>query len=68
MTTTTNDSTGKAILLPAATPGWITAELVELTIRVWQPYYRETLSVEEAIDILRRTGALLTILPRRNKS
>ncbi len=44
--------------LPPATPPWITPELVELTLRTWQPYYAHPLTVEEAIDMIRQAGRL----------
>ena len=51
--------------LPPGTPAWITPELVELTLKVWQPYYRQTLSVEDSITILRNAGELVRTLSRR---
>lgn len=45
-------------ILPAGTPAWITPELVEATIRTWQPYYQATLSTEDAIGIIRNAGLL----------
>ncbi len=51
--------------LPAGTPAWITPELVEMTLDVWQPYCSHELTVTEAITILRNTGDLLAVLARR---
>lgn len=51
--------------LPRDTPAWITPELVELTRKVWQPYYPEPLTVEDSITILRNAGSLLDALARR---
>ncbi len=51
--------------LPHGTPAWITPELVELTQKVWQPYYDEPLTVEDSITILRNAGGLLDALARR---
>jgi hypothetical protein len=48
--------------LPAATPGWITPDLVAYTIRVWQPRYPSTLSTEDAIDIISGAARLLRVL------
>ena len=36
-------------IVPAGAPDWITPELVEATIRVWQPYYKDVLTPEEAV-------------------
>ena len=53
------------VVLPSGTPGWITPELVELTQKVWQPYYDKPLTVEDSITILRNAGGLLEALARR---
>ena len=47
---------------PAGTPDWITAELVEQTIRVWQPYYAELLTPEEAVTMILNVGRLYQVL------
>jgi hypothetical protein len=49
-------------IIPAGTPEWITPELVEETIRVWQPYYAEVLSPDEAITMIRNVGRLFQAL------
>lgn len=48
--------------LPPGTPKWITPELVELTIRVWQPGYAETISIAEAIGMIQIAGRLFDAL------
>lgn len=53
------------VVLPSGTPAWITPELVELTRKVWQPYYDEPLTIEDSITILRNAGSLLEALARR---
>lgn len=52
------------VAIPAATPAWITPELVAHTLRVWQPYYRERLTVADAVDIIVRVGRLCEVLSR----
>ena len=49
-------------IVPAGAPDWITAELIEATIRVWQPYYTEVLSPDEAITMIRNVGQLFSAL------
>ncbi len=51
-----------AVDTPPGTPRWITPTLVELTLRVWQPHYRDPLSIDEAVRILLRMGALVDAL------
>ena len=49
-------------ILPAGTPEWITAELIEATIRVWQPYYQATLTPDEAVTMIQSVGRLYEVL------
>ena len=46
-------------------PAWITDKLIELTLRVWQPYYRHPLTRPEAVDILLRVGQLFRVVSQR---
>ena len=48
--------------VPAGTPEWITPQLIAETIRVWQPYYREVLTPEEAVTMIRNVGRLYQAL------
>ena len=43
-------------------PAWITEELIAETVDVWQPYYQQVLTREEAIEILRGFGRLADVL------
>lgn len=49
-------------IVPAGSPDWITPELIETTIRVWQPYYREVLTPEEAVTMIIDVGRLFDAL------
>jgi hypothetical protein len=46
----------------AAVPAWITPELIEETIRVWQPYYATRLAPEDAVIMIRDMGRLFGVL------
>ena len=48
--------------LPPGLPGWVTAELLALTLEVWQPYYADPLTVDDAAAMLTGAGRLLSIL------
>jgi hypothetical protein len=48
--------------VPAGAPAWVTKQLVEQTLRVWQPYYTHPLTVEDAIDIMQAVGQLVRVL------
>lgn len=47
---------------PPGCPAWITPALIAETIRVWQPYYAEPLTTEDAIAMLQAVGRLLETL------
>jgi hypothetical protein len=53
-------------IVPAGTPDWITAELIEATIRTWQPYYEATISPEEAVTMIMDVGRLFEALSSRS--
>ncbi|MCZ2343622.1 MAG: hypothetical protein LC104_17790 [Bacteroidales bacterium] len=55
-------------IVPAGTPAWITPELVEATIRTWQPYYKTPLTIDDAIEIIRSAGLLFDALSTRRST
>lgn len=59
---------GGSITVPAGTPDWITLELVEATVRTWQPYYEAPLTTDDAIEIIRNAGLLCDALSTRRRS
>ena len=54
--------------LPPGLPGWVTAELLALTLEVWQPYYAYPLTADDAAAMLTGAGRLLSILTDRPAS
>jgi hypothetical protein len=61
------DPAHNSMILPAGSPAWITADLVDYTIRVWQPFYKQPVTVDEAIAIIEGAGRLLRILAREDR-
>lgn len=54
------DTTNHEVQLgPPEAPDWVTTKLVELTKRVWQPYYAEALTNEDAIAMIVGVGCLI---------
>ena len=49
-------------IVPAGTPDWITVELIEATIRVWQPHYQAIVTPEEAVTMILNVGRLFQAL------
>ena len=62
---TNRGHTGKAARrgsVPPGAPEWITAELIEQTIRTWQPYYQALLGPEDAVTMILNAGRLYQAL------
>lgn len=53
-------------IVPAGTPDWITAELIDATIRTWQPFYKDVLTAEEAVTMLVDVGRLFDAISSRS--
>ena len=51
-----------SLTLPAGAPQWVTIELIEHTIRVWQPFYRDQLIPEDALEIIMGIGRMVEVL------
>ena len=47
--------------VPAGAPDWVTSDLLEQTIIIWQPYYDEALTVDDALEMLVGVGSLLRV-------
>lgn len=50
------------VALPPGTPTWITPDLLNLTLKVWQPFYTHDLSADDAVTILQSVGQLFRAL------
>lgn len=50
--------------VPVDAPPWVSAELIALTIRTWQPYYASTLTPQDAAYIIMSVGRLFDALSR----
>ena len=53
-----------AVSIPPGTPAWVSAELIEHTLRVWQPRYPTPLTPDEAVYIILNAGRLFEVLSR----
>ncbi len=49
--------------VPSGAPEWVTAELLEEAIEVWQPYYDHELTMEDALEITLSIGHLADVIP-----
>lgn len=57
-----------SVVDPAGLPAWITPELIEETVKVWQPYYQSQLAAGDAVEILTSVGYLLSALGSRENN
>ena len=48
--------------MPAGAPSWVTSELIEKTIHVWQPYYADRLTAEDALAMILNVAGLCEVL------
>ena len=57
-----------SIVVPSGAPSWVTAELLQKTLEVWQPYYEQELIPEDALAIIMGAGQMFDCLsPRPSK-
>lgn len=52
------------VIVPQGAPSWITPELIGHTLRVWNPYYDDSLTVDDAVNILTGVSRLIGALSR----
>ena len=45
-------------------PAWVTDDLIRKTLAVWQPYYKSTLTREDAVGMILAVGRLVGVLSR----
>jgi hypothetical protein len=50
------------IEVPRGAPDWVTADLLEEAIEVWQPYYERDLDPEDALEITLSVGRLAEVI------
>ena len=62
MTTPDSSPQRPAGLVPPGSPAWITDELIEMTLNVWQRFYAVPLTVEDAVEMLMRVSNLVRVL------
>jgi hypothetical protein len=47
-----------AASVPAGAPSWVTAELIAQTMLVWQPYYENPLTIDDALAMIMSVAVL----------
>lgn len=55
---------GDGIQVPEGAPAWITPALIRETMAIWQPFYRDSITRDDAVRILTCVGRLFEVLSR----
>lgn len=50
------------VVVPPGAPRWVTPELLEHTLRVWQRYYKNPLTVDDALGMILSASQLNSVL------
>lgn len=51
-------------IVPAGAPSWVTEELIELTLKTWQPFYANQLIEEDALEMIMGVDQLFGFVSR----
>lgn len=58
---------GDNCIVPVGAPDWVTVELLKKTLSVWQRYYPEQLTAEDALGMILGVSHLFDALARVNR-
>ena len=56
-----------SIKRPPGTPDWVTIELLENTVKTWQPFYNQRLLALDALEIVLNMSKLIDSLEQREE-
>ncbi len=59
-----NSGTPVRYVVPAGSPSWVTEELIELTLKTWQPFYPNQLIEQDALEMIMGVDQLFGVLSR----
>lgn len=56
--------------VPPGAPSWVTTELIEQTLKIWQPFYAKTLIPDDALEMILSVDRMFDFVSRglRNDS
>ncbi len=52
------------VVVPAGSPSWVTEELIELTLKTWQPFYSHQLIETDALEMIVGVDQLFGVMSR----
>jgi hypothetical protein len=56
------------VAVPNGAPSWVTAELIEHTLEVWQPFYANQLIPDDALEMIMGVDQLFGVMSRAIKN
>lgn len=59
-----SDRSPPPLTVPAGAPHWVTVELLEHTLRVWQPFYPDQLIPVDALEIIMGADRMFELLSK----
>ncbi len=59
---------GSTARVPIGAPSWVTVELIEQTLKVWQPFYADQLIPEDALEMIMSVDQLFSVVSRDIKN
>lgn len=48
--------------IPKGAPSWVTVELIESTLKTWQPYYSYRLTAQDAVVMIKSAARLFDVM------
>lgn len=51
-------------IVPPGAPSWVTADLIDQTLKVWQPFYAHQLIPEDALEMIVGVDQLFSMVSR----
>jgi hypothetical protein len=52
-------SEANEVRVPPGAPAWVTPELIQHTLRVWQPFYEHPLTTQDALGMILSIGRIV---------
>jgi hypothetical protein len=61
-------SEANEVRVPPGAPAWVTPELIQHTLRVWQQFYEHPLTAQDALTMILSTGRIVEALAEADQS
>lgn len=61
-------SEANEVRVPPGAPAWVTPELIQHTLRVWQQFYEHPLTTQDALTMILSTGRIVEALAEADQN